>query len=385
MIEEPNMQDLIMKAFEGNSNAQLELGNCYLNGWNIEENYENAFMWYEKAAMQDNCEAQHNLALCYGNGLGTSYDADQSFYWYSKAAEKGMPEALYKVGLFYLEGTSVEKDLDLAFKYISEAAKYDIPLAVHDLGACYANGWGVSQNLEFAQKYFIKAARLDKEDGKCKFALGICYLSGDCFEQDHNKAFYWIEQAALMDYPDAEVMLGDLYYNGIGCKENKEMAIHCWEIAAKSEISDAIYKLSCCYESGECDYPVNIQLAKELYVKAANLGSLDAQVRCALEYLQKDEPSNQEYQIAYEWLVKANDLNNPFAKMLLAEFYQNGIIVSESMFQTLKLYEEALSLGCDEAADSIVICYKYGGNDMKPNASKARKLAKDFGLDYDEL
>lgn len=32
MIEEPNMQDLIMKAFEGNSDAQFELGNCYLNG-----------------------------------------------------------------------------------------------------------------------------------------------------------------------------------------------------------------------------------------------------------------------------------------------------------------------------------------------------------------
>lgn len=324
-------------------------------------------MWYEKAAMQDNCEAQHNLALYYGNGLGTKYDADKSFYWYSKAAEKGMPEALYKVGLFYLEGTSVDKDLDLAFKFISEVAKYDIPLAVHDMGACYANGWGVSPNIKLAQNYFIKSAHLDREDGKCRFALGNCYLSGVFFEQDYKKAFYWIEQAALIDYPDAEVMLGDLYYNGIGCKENKEMAIHCWEIAAKFEIPDAIYKLACCYESGECGYPINIEVAKELYLKAANLDSSDAQVRCGLEYLQKDEPSDQEYQIAYEWLVKANDLNNPSAKMLLAEFYQNGIIVSESMSQALKFYEEAFfgyskasQTGNPVALSKTGCCYLYG-------------------------
>ncbi len=252
-------------------------------------------------------------------------------------------------------------------------------------GACYANGWGVEQDIETAKKYFIKAARCDKSDGKCRFIVGNYFRSGIYFELDEKKGFFWIESAALIDYADAIVQLGELYYNGIGCKKNIDKARFCWETAAEAQIPDAILKLSICYETGECGFPISASKANELCLEAAELGSSEAQIKCALSFLTDDDPTEEDYQEAFAWLEKANALNNAHAKYILAGFYYEGIVVEESVAKALELYKEAYDLGVSDAASDIVGCYKYGGNDLLANVEAAKKYASEYEVDYDEI
>lgn len=380
-----DMQKLISDAFNNEADAQLDLGNCYLHGWNVDVDYEKAVMWYKKAAANGSEKAIYNLGLCHGDGLGVEQNIPQAFEFYRKAADLGYPDAIYKVGLFYLEGLAVERNQAKAFQYIKKASEFELPLALHDTGACYANGWGVEQDIETAKKYFIKAARCDKSDGKCRFIVGNYFLSGIYFELDEKKGFFWIESAALIDYADAIVQLGELYYNGIGCKKNIDKARFCWETAAEAQIPDAILKLSICYETGECGFPISASKANELCLEAAELGSSEAQIKCALSLLTDDDPTEEDYQEAFAWLEKANALNNAHAKYILAGFYYEGIVVEESVAKALELYKEAYDLGVSDAASDIVGCYKYGGNDLLANVEVAKKYASEYEVDYDEI
>ncbi len=380
-----DMQKLISDAFNNDADAQLDLGNCYLRGWNVDIDYEKAVMWYKKAAANGSEKAIYNLGLCYGDGLGVEQEIPRAFEFYKQAADRGFPDAIYKVGLFYLEGLAVESNQAKAFQYIKKAAEFEIPLALHDTGACYANGWGVEQDIEIAKNYFIKAARCDKVDGKCRYIVGNYFLSGIYFEQDEKKGFFWIESAALIDYADAIVRLGELYYDGVGCKKNIDKARICWEKAAEAKVPDAILKLSICYEMGECGFPISASRASELCLEAAELGSSEAQMKCALSFLTCEEPTEEDYQKAFAWLEKANALNNGYAKYFLAGFYYQGIVVKESAAKALELYKEAYDLGVFDAASDIVSCYKYGGNDLTANVSMAKKYASEYEVDYDEV
>lgn len=47
-----NMQELILKAEQGDARAQFRLGMAYYNGDRIEKSQEKAFEWWTKAADQ---------------------------------------------------------------------------------------------------------------------------------------------------------------------------------------------------------------------------------------------------------------------------------------------------------------------------------------------
>ena len=51
-------------------NAQVEIGNCYINGIGVSKDPEQAYQWYKKAASKNNPVAQYNIGLLYYNGWG---------------------------------------------------------------------------------------------------------------------------------------------------------------------------------------------------------------------------------------------------------------------------------------------------------------------------
>ena len=57
-------------AEENNAEAQNLLGNCYANGYGVEQSYTEAVKWFTLAAKQEDARAQCNLGLCYANGDG---------------------------------------------------------------------------------------------------------------------------------------------------------------------------------------------------------------------------------------------------------------------------------------------------------------------------
>ena len=64
-----------------------------MEGFGVEENFQEAFEWYKKAASQGFASGQCNLARMYENGIGIPKNYEQAVKWYKKAAEQGFSAA----------------------------------------------------------------------------------------------------------------------------------------------------------------------------------------------------------------------------------------------------------------------------------------------------
>jgi len=73
-------------AKQGESEAQVNVGEIYEKGLGIIPDYELARLWYEKAAKKGNARAEINLGYLYEKGLGVQKDLVKAINWYRKAS-----------------------------------------------------------------------------------------------------------------------------------------------------------------------------------------------------------------------------------------------------------------------------------------------------------
>ena len=72
-------------ANQGYAAAQSSLAYMYLYGLGVERNYQAAFWWYNKAALQDDHQAYIGLGYIYANGFGVQKNINLSNTYYQKA------------------------------------------------------------------------------------------------------------------------------------------------------------------------------------------------------------------------------------------------------------------------------------------------------------
>lgn len=101
------------------------LGMAYYNGDGVEQDDDQAFYWFQKAAEQGHPEAQNMLGDCYNFGLflKVNEDENQAFFWYQKAAEQGNSNSQCNLGYCYANGTGVEQDHKQAVYWFKKAAE----------------------------------------------------------------------------------------------------------------------------------------------------------------------------------------------------------------------------------------------------------------------
>ena len=109
--------------------AQYNLGLAYENGYGVEQDYQKAIEWYQKAAQQGLAKAQSNLGGMYANGHGVKQDYQKAIEWYQKAAQQGLAKAQYNLGLVYENGYGVTQDYEEAMFWYQKAADQGYALA----------------------------------------------------------------------------------------------------------------------------------------------------------------------------------------------------------------------------------------------------------------
>lgn len=85
----PDSKDLATvqaQAQQGDTEAQVRLGDLYAKGRGVPKDYTQARAWYEKAALQGHPMAQNNLAELHFAGLGGPPDYVRAYMWVSLAA-----------------------------------------------------------------------------------------------------------------------------------------------------------------------------------------------------------------------------------------------------------------------------------------------------------
>jgi TPR repeat protein len=153
----PFMQE---QADNGKANAQAWLGQAYAHGIDgLEKNPVQAVRWYGLAAKQGNTDAEINLGVYYSEGFGVQKDDARAAALWQLAADEGRPEAQTDLASFYLEGTGVAQNLQQARQLFHDAAVRGYGAAQLALADMYERGQGGERSDALAYEWYNIAAR----------------------------------------------------------------------------------------------------------------------------------------------------------------------------------------------------------------------------------
>jgi TPR repeat protein len=116
---------LYQAAIKGRSSKESQriLGQFFLSGNNVPQNYIEALHWDELAAMGGDAEAQSELAFLYFTGKFVGKDYEKAKYWFDIAARNGYPLAQYNMGILWYTGNGVSGvDILKAYAWFNIAA-----------------------------------------------------------------------------------------------------------------------------------------------------------------------------------------------------------------------------------------------------------------------
>jgi TPR repeat protein len=283
---------LIDKANGGDSEAQHQVAQRYLNGTGVEKDVSKAIIWHRKAAEQGNSASQFFLHYKL-NESGAAYrDPVEAYMWMyvlldgnpdstgmfdrNKALEnraKGLTEDQVKEALARAKVIQARIISSPIARLSALAAKGDIN-AQNDLGHHYFTGEGVTRDPVKAHALFLASAERGHQTGQ--YNLALCYLDGVGAAKDERLAFTWFMKAASSGHPGAQYNVGLCYLNGIGISvKNEQEGIRWLSMAGGNGSLDAQYNLGVIYANG-FGVPQDYHKAREWFFKSALQGDAES-------------------------------------------------------------------------------------------------------------
>ena len=117
----------VLRAEQGDADAQYNLGHAYATGKDIERDRSKAIKWYAAAAKAGHLEAQYALGSLFQHGWkGIPPNHREAANWFRKAAERGHVKAQWQLSLLYENGKGIKKSIVEAYKWST--------IAVHGAG-----------------------------------------------------------------------------------------------------------------------------------------------------------------------------------------------------------------------------------------------------------
>jgi TPR repeat protein len=130
---------------------------------------------------------------------------------------------------------------------------------------------GFCEGVASGEDLKVLLSKAEQGDQESQFELGLEYYLKDNFEE----AARWLRNAASRGHPDAQHMLGYMYYKGLGVTQNLAESFQWYEKAAVQGYAEAQFKLGVMYEGGK-DVEQDFQEAFRLFRGAANEGHAEA-------------------------------------------------------------------------------------------------------------
>lgn len=204
---------------EDDEEAQTILGNSYVDGEGVEQNYSLGIKMYQRAIKHNYANAFNALGLCYSSGLGVVKDLQKEFRLKLKSAELGYPMGMNNVAINYLLGIGVDKDVQKYKEWCLRAAKCGNISAQRTLAVDYYCGEVEKKSIDKCCKWLNKAIKGGSNQGLA--LLGILYENGEIVDEEgQKKAVQYYKKAAIYGYVSGYSSLANCYYHGIGTEEN---------------------------------------------------------------------------------------------------------------------------------------------------------------------
>lgn len=189
-----------------------------------------------------------------------------------------------------------------------------------------------------------------------------------------------VRKAADMGDWGARALMAHFYLYGLGALESNhvldsapEKAVEIQRMAAQAGQPWALYDLGVMYEHGYGGVPYNDDIAWSYYLRAAQLGSPEAQMALAGAYLDAGRLTDEEnmQRCAYEQ-------GHGAAAYQLAM----GARRKKALIEAIRIYQDGVKFGSLECANALLLLFKYG---HWPSSNEEEKEAlKQLG-NYDDL
>lgn len=287
------------------------LGLIFLRGESVEQNFENARVWFERGIPSGDPGAQNGLGIMYLHGLGVPKNPTKAADYFKAAAIQDFALAQVNLGALYLD----QGETETATRYFEAAARYKHVEALYYLAELANQAVGKPRNCEVAAKYYKSVAERAEVIHSSFIEANQAYEAGDlesalvnnlmAAEQGYENAqinvaylldqqrsklvlpqsmlfskpkptilqnaalalVYWT-RSSKQGYVDSWVKMGDYYLNGVGTEVSIERAATCYTAAADYQQSaQALYNLGWMHENG-VGQNQDFHLAKRFYDQA---------------------------------------------------------------------------------------------------------------------
>lgn len=218
------------EAGKGNVPAMYSIAKMYRRGSLGKENIPKAqeyfaqtlkgFLALESGAGNMKPYIWYHLGRLYNFGYGTDQDYSEAFKWFEKAALSGNGYAQYSLGSLYYYGNGVAQNYEKAFEYYKLSADQDNAYACYETAKMFRDGKGMGKNTEQTENYFKNAYNgfskiaNDNPDDKILYRLGVMTFSGTGCDANQERGIELIRQSAELGNEYAQAFLeNNRHYN----------------------------------------------------------------------------------------------------------------------------------------------------------------------------
>lgn len=332
-------------ALHGYAPAENQIGLFYTLGIYKKKNLDDAINWFKRAAEKNDSQAQVNLGTIY---LG-EFDIDKrndslALYYLHKAAEQNNCTGMYLIGRYYYKTNTYDK----AYSWFLKSAEYNFIPAQRDLGILFRDGYGKNSK-QNALEWFTKAAIQGEPFSQNE--VGFIYENDGNYEE----AINWYSKAAEQDNNLAQYNLGNIFFNIANnhCIEKKEKeelyekAAYWLEKSANQGYAAAQNQLGLLYMNG-LGVPQKYSRAMELFDLAIKGNDTNALNNKGKIYL-KDK----KYEDALSWFNRAAEKGVATALFNIGVMYENGFGVEKDLDSALVWYQRAVDKGYSEGQNFL--------------------------------
>lgn len=183
----------------------------------------------EKAGQTDGAAA-FAVAQAYQGGQWVEKDMTKALSWLEKAATLKNAPAQYALYEFYLqpEGT-VEANEEKALEYLQQAAENGSAVAQRTIAERIYQVAQSAEEQQIAWQWLQLASA--QNDPAALYMSGIMTMQGQGTPANAAKAIEFFKQAAELGHTDAQYVLGQSYWYGVGVRPSKALARKWLELA----------------------------------------------------------------------------------------------------------------------------------------------------------
>ncbi len=213
---------------------------------------------------------------------------------------------------------------------------------------------------------YIEAAK--KGDANAQVEIGNCYYNGAGVNKDYGQALHWYKKAASKNNPAAQYNIGMLYNYGFGVKKDLGKAVSWYTKSAQQGYAMAQYNLGCCCLYGQ-GITQNQQQALLWFKMGSEQNHTPSLYNAGMCYYNgwgiEKNPT-----MAAKYFQKAADLGHSAAQLNLGVCYKTGAGVQKDESKAVYWYQKAADQGETIAMSNLGACY-LGGFGIQQDYSKA--------------